>query len=299
MSFSPFCVTKWCCKQLGLFVYLICHDSGGDFILLTAAAQNSNRHQGARLRRAALTKTSPLVSSKRGTLLKKLSSSLPDLPPSCPAACTAQKLKNHIRRWMSVHDERPPAAAWWSRGSVVVGRPAVVRAVCHPATAATAQKSHLVGSWEECCCWSQERWRSPHPGCSAGSRLLGESEALREGWVEVRGQTGVGPAPRGAGCYRWLKTQMWRWSACLNPWWCLSSVWSGGFGTTPWPAKTKSGKQILVQCTNFVRSKIWKIGNETATKADFKLVWITFYVFCVLMHNKASSAKSKITDITL
>lgn len=253
-SFSPFCVSVpnsavaqngAVRKRLPLFSFLFFALLWtGLLSCLTAATQESNRWRGERMRRKTLPKTSPappVVPWKRGITLKKLSSSHPGLPPSCPAACTAQMLKSRSRRRTTVHGERSPGAAWRSRGGEVAGHPAAGRARCPPARAEKARTSLLVGSWEECCCWSLERWKSLHPGCSAGSHLLDETEAPGESWV-VGGQglTGGAPALGGAGCCRWPKTQTWRRSACLNPWWCPSSVWFCGFGTTPSPAKANT-----------------------------------------------------------
>lgn len=164
------CGTKWCRKEIDLVssFFTLLTIQGASFLCPLEC------QTGGRVEKLL---QSPLVSLKRDALLKKPSSSLPDLPPSCPAACTAQKLKNRTRRWRSVRDERPPAAAWRSRGSVAVGRPAAVRAGCRPARAATARKSPLVGSWEGCCCWCLERWRSLRPGCSAASHCVPGVEA--------------------------------------------------------------------------------------------------------------------------
>lgn len=59
-----------------------------------------------------------------------------------------------------------------------------------------------------------------------------------------QGPTGGGPAPGGAGCCRLQVTRWWRRNVCPSPWWCPSSVWSGGFGTTPSPAATQPGGKI-------------------------------------------------------
>lgn len=185
-----------------------------------------------------LTKTNNVP--KGGEMFKKLSSSLPDLPPSCPAACMAQKPRSHSRRWMLVRDGHPLAVAWRSIGSVVVGCPVVAMEKCHPVRAATARKSPLVGSLEGCCCWCWERWRRHRPGCSVGSHCVtGVVGGPKGSWVVGRGPIGGGLAPGGAECCRWPETHWWRRSACQSPWWCPSSAWSYGSGTTPWPVRER------------------------------------------------------------
>lgn len=94
----------------------------------------------------------PLKSLKKIPSLKKPSSFLPDPPPSCPVACTAQRLRNRSRTRRSVHGGHRLAVAWKSKGSAVVGLRALAKAEFHPGMAETTRKSLLARSWAGCCC---------------------------------------------------------------------------------------------------------------------------------------------------